>query len=84
MRRHNVVGSSRGYIDRVIASYGSVTVDNVRKYFASAEKFVRLYLAGETGYTVNAAKLAESKKSHRGAAQYDVDHSLKSYNRHRL
>ena len=83
MRRHNIVGSSRGYIDRVIASYSSVTVDKVRKYFASADKFVKLYLAGETGHTVN-LKMAKMRKSHRGAAQYDVDHSKKSYNRNRL
>ena len=83
MKTHNIVGSSKGYIDRVVASYSSVTVQDVRKYFVSSAKFIDLYLAGETGHTVN-KKIAEIRKSHRGAAMYEVDHSSKVYNRHRL
>ena len=83
MKKHNIVGSSKGYVDRVLDSYSTVTPDKVRKYFLSSLKFVNLYLKGETGYTVN-KKMAEIRKSHRGAAQFEVDHSKKSYNRHRM
>ena len=83
MKKHNIVGSSKGYVDRVLDSYSTVTPDKVRKYFLSSLKFVNLYLEGETGYTVN-KKMAEIRKSHRGAAQFEVDHSKKSYNRHRM
>ena len=83
MKKHNIVGSSKGYVDRVLDSYSTVTPDKVRKYFLSSLKFVNLYLEGETGYTVN-KKMAEIRKSHSGAAQFEVDHSKKSYNRHRM
>ena len=83
MRKHNIVGTSRGYVDRILASYSSVTPDKVRKYFLSSQKFVSLYLEGETGYTVN-KRMAEIRKSHRGAAQFEVDHSKKTYNRYRF
>ena len=83
MKTHNIVGSSRGYVERVVSSYSTVTLDKVRKYFLSSAKFVQLYLDGETGNTVN-QKMAEIRKSHRGAAVFEVDHSLKAYNRNRL
>ena len=83
MKKHNIVGTARGYLDRILASYSSVTPEKVRKYFLSSYKFVKLYQEGETGYTVN-KRMAEIRKSHRGAAQFDVDHSKKVYNRHRL
>jgi hypothetical protein len=53
MKTHNIVGSSKGYVDRVDASYSTVTVERVRKYFMSALKFVKLYMEGETGFTIN-------------------------------
>ena len=83
MKKHNIVGSSKGYVDRVLDFYSTMTPDKVRKYFLSSLKFVNLYLEGETGYTVN-KNMAEIRKSHRGAAQFEVDHSKKSYNRHRM
>ena len=83
MKKHNIVGSSTGYVERVLDSYSTVTPDKVRKYFLSSLKFVNLYLEGETGYTVN-KKMAEIRKSHRGPAQFEVDHSKKSYNRQRM
>ena len=83
MRKHNIVGTSRGFVDRILASYGSVTPEKVRKYFLSSLKFMKLYLEGETGCTVN-KKMAKIRKSHRGPAQFDTDHSDKNYNRNRL
>ena len=83
MKTHNVIGSSKGYVDRVVTSYTSVTPDKVRKYFLSSYKFLNLYLEGETGYTVN-KRMAELRKSHRGAALFEVDHTKKAYNRERL
>ena len=83
MKTHNIVGSSKGYVERVVSSYSTVTLEKVRKYFLSSEKFVQLYLDGETGNTVN-QKMAEMRKSHRGPAVFEVDHSLKAYNRNRL
>ena len=82
MKTHNTVGSSRGFVDRVVSSYSSVTVEKVRKYYVSAMKFIRLYLEGETGLTVN-KRMAELRKSHRGAQMFEVDHSTKAYQRMR-
>ena len=81
-----MLGSSRGYIERVVKSYEAVKLVSVQKYFLSTLKFARLYMDGETGYTVN-DKMKELRKVHkgqRGAAQYTVDYSLKVYNRKRL
>ena len=83
MKTHNIIGSSRGFVDRVVSSYSSVTVEKVRKYYVSAMKFIKLYLEGETGLTVN-KRMAELRKSHRGAAMFDVDHSAKAYPRMRF
>ena len=49
MKERNILGSSRGYLDRIIESYSAVTVTNVRKYFLSTLKFSRLYLSGKLG-----------------------------------
>lgn len=83
MKTHNTLGSSRGFVERVVRSYDSVTVEKVRKYYISAMKFIKLYLEGETGLTVN-KRMAELRKSHRGAACFEVDHSKKAYPRLRL
>ena len=53
MREHNVLSCSKGYIQRVTQSYDEVTIDRVRKYFLNTLKFTKLYLKGETVYTVN-------------------------------
>ena len=68
MKERNVLGSSKGYIDRVVESYSSVTITNVRKYFLSTLKFCRLYQEGETGYTVNKKmqEMRKAKRCHRG------------------
>ena len=89
MKKHNIVGNSKGYSDRIMASYSSVTPEKVRKYFLNSYKFVNLYKEGETGYTVNQRmaewlRMAEIRKSHRGPAQFEEDHSKKAYNRHRM
>ena len=86
MKENNVLGSSKGYIGRIIDSYSSVTVSNVRKYFLSTLKFCRLYLDGETGYTVNKKmqELRKIKRYHRGAVLLEVDHSKKVYSRERF
>ena len=85
MKEHNVLGCSKGYIDRVVESYGAVKIEMVQKYFLSTLKFARLYMEGETGYTVNTKmkELRKLHKGHRGAAEFTVDHSKKSYNRDR-
>ena len=86
MKEHNILGSSRGYVERVVASYEAVKVNMVRKYFLSTLKFAKLYMEGETAYTVNTRmkELRKVKKGHRGAAQFEVDHSKKVYNRQRM
>ena len=85
MKEKNIEGSSRGFIPRIIDSYSSITVEKVRKYFLSTLKFCKLYTEGETGYTVNKRmqEMRKNKRCHRGAAQAEVDHSGKAYNRHR-
>ena len=81
MKQNNVLGSSRGYIARVIKSYEAVKLKMVQKYFLA-----KLYLEGETGYTVNAKMNALRKvhKCHKGAAEFSTDHSKKSYKRDRF
>ena len=78
-----MLGSSRGFVERVTASYVAVEVDMVRKYFLSTLKFARLYLAGATAYNVNArmAEIRKQKRGHRGAAQIEVNHKKKGYNK---
>jgi hypothetical protein len=86
MKENNVLSCSKGYIDRVVKSYEAVKLLNVQKYFLSTLKYARLYLEGETGFTVNdkMKELRKVHKGHRGAAQFTVDHSKKAYNRDRL
>ena len=85
MKERNILGSSRGYIDRVIESYSAVTLTNVRKYFLSTLKFCKLYMEGETGFTVNKKmeELRKKKKCHRGAVMLEIDRSKTAYNRDR-
>ena len=66
MKEHNILGSSRGYLERVVASYEAVKVHMVRKYFLSTLKFAKLYMERETAYTVN-TRMKELRKGHRGA-----------------
>ena len=81
-----MLSCSKGYIDRVVKSYEAVKLLNVQKYFLSTLKYARLYLEGETGFTVNdkMKELRKVHKGHRGAAQFTVDHSKKAYNRDRV
>ena len=81
-----MLSCSKGYIDRVVKSYEAVKLLNVQKYFLSTLKYARLYLEGETGFTVNdkMKELRKVHKGHRGAAQFTVDHSKKAYNRERV
>ena len=86
MRERNVLGSSKGYVERVLSSYEAVTLDKVKKYFLSTLKYARLYLQGETALTVN-EKMKELRKAHnvhRRANDFSVDHSKKVYVRDRL
>ena len=86
LKERNVLGSSRGFVERVVASYEAVKVEMVRKYFLSTLKFARLYSEGATAYNVNArySELRKQKKGHRGAAQFEIDHSKKVYKRDRM
>ena len=86
MRQNNVEGSSKGYIERIVRSYDSVTLEKVQKYFLSTLKFAELYLQGETGYSVNKKmeELRKIHKGHRAGALFEIDHSKKNYNRKRL
>ena len=86
MKERNILSSSKGYLERGIGSYEAVKLEQVRKYFLSTLRFARFYLEdGATVFTVNqkVAELRKVKKSHRGAAEYEVDHSKKKYNRYR-
>ena len=86
MREHNVLSCSKGYIQRVTQSYEEVTLEKVRKYFLNTLKFAKLYMEGETAYTVNhrMKELRKEKRCHRGSAEFLVDHSKKVYSRSRL
>ena len=86
MKGHNIEGTSKGYVERVVASYSAVTVENVRNYSLSTLKFCELYLGGETWYTVNQKmrEIRKKKKCHRGAVQLEIDHSKKVYDRNRF
>ena len=86
MKEHNVLSCSKGYVARVVQSYEAVKVEQVRKYFISTIKFAMLYLEGETAFTVNnrMKELRKEHKGHRGAAEFEVDHSKKIYNRYRI
>ena len=81
-----MLGSSSGYIQRIIDSYSTVTVEKVQKYFLSTLKFCQMYVEGATGFNVNdrMRELRKQKKGHRGAAIPVVDHSQKAYPRNRL
>jgi hypothetical protein len=86
MRERNILGSSKGYIDRIVASYSSVTLENARKYFLSTLKFCRLYMDGENAFTVNKKiqEMRKKKKCNRGAVELIIDQSKKAYNRDRF
>ena len=86
MKERNVLSSSRGFVERVLNSFEAVKVEQVQKYFLSTLKFARLYMDGETAYTVNKKMddLRKVHKQHRGAAEFDVDHTAKKYNRYRF
>ena len=86
MKQHNVLGSSKGYIDRIVKSYEAVKMEMEQKYFLSTIKFARLNLEGESGFTINAKmkELRKVKTCHRGATEFTIDHSKKNYNRNRL
>ena len=86
MKEKNVLSSSRGFVERVLSSYSAVRVEQVQKYFLSTLKFGRLYLAGETAYTVNKKmdELRKVHKHHRGAAEFEADHTTQKYNRYRF
>ena len=43
MKQRNVIGSSKGYLDRIIDSDVSVTPTDVQKYFLSTLKYIKLY-----------------------------------------
>ena len=85
MKEHNVLSCSTGYVARVVQSYEAVKVEQVRKYFLSTLSFAKLYLEGETAFTVNTKmnELRKTHKGHRGAAEFEVDHSKKNYDRYR-
>ena len=81
-----MLSNSKGYVDRIANSYQAVKVEQVRKYFLSTLSYARFYLSGETAFTVNSKmkELRKEHKKHRGATQFEVDHSKKNYNRYRL
>ena len=74
MKERNIVGNSKGYIERIVSSYKSVKIEAIRKYFMSSVKYMNLYIDGETGFTVN-KKMTEMRKSHRRPADLVIDHS---------
>ena len=86
MRERNVLGSSKGYVQRVLSSYEAVKIDKVKKYFLSTLKYAKLYLQGETALTVNEKmkELRKIHKAHRRANDFPVDYNKNSYVRNRL
>ena len=44
MKTRNIIGSSKGYVERVLDSDSSVSPEDVQKYFLSTLKFMALYL----------------------------------------
>lgn len=44
MKTRNIIGSSKGYVERVMDSDSSVTPEDVQKYFLSTLKFMALYM----------------------------------------
>ena len=77
MKERNILGSSKGYVKRITDSYQALSIEKVRKYFLKTLNFCHFYMEGETGYTVN-KKMEELRKAHRGAAEFEVDHSHKA------
>ena len=69
MRENNVVGSTAGYRQRIESSYEScgLSLEKIRKYFHSSDKYLALYMEGATGDNVS-QKMAETRTKHRGAA----------------
>ena len=68
MRANNVIGTTRGHIERIEASYenSGLSVEMVRKYFRSSDQYLKLYMEGATGDNIQA--LMKIKRKHRGAA----------------
>ena len=86
MRERNILGSSKGYVQRVLSSYEAVKIDKIQKYFLSTVKYAQLYLEGETALTVN-EKMKELRKTHRvhrRANDFREDYNKNSYVRNRL
>ena len=44
MKTRNVIGSSKGYVDRILDSDTSVTPEDVQKYFLTTLKYMKLYV----------------------------------------
>ena len=81
-----MLGSSKGYVQRVLSSYEAVKTDKVKKYFLSTLKYAKLYLQGETALTVNEKmkELRKIHKAHRRSNDFPVDYNKNSYVRNRL
>ena len=43
MKTRNIIGSSKGYVERVLDSDSSVTPEKVQKYFLNTLKYMALY-----------------------------------------
>ena len=82
MRENNIVGCSRGYVERVERSCDEMTPERVQKYMGTVLRYVSLYESGETGDSVGQA-MAIARKKHRRPVDLEVDHKLKRYNRNR-
>ena len=59
-----MAGTTKGFDQRIQDSYSEITVERVRKYFLSSDKFCRLYDGGNDGTTAF-KKMTESRNSHR-------------------
>ena len=85
MRQHNKVGTTIGYLERIEASYEScgLTIQQIRKYFRSADRYLALYMDGATGDNVT-ERMKEVRKNHRGpGALLGDDTTRSSYPRDR-
>lgn len=81
-RQHNILGTSKDFMRRVVDSFSLITSQKTRQYFLSSDKFATMYAEGDDGTEVF-ARMTVLCKSHwhfGGGAPGLTDHSKKRYN----
>ena len=78
-------GEVERYLERIESSYNSckLSIEKIRKYFRSSDRYLALYMNGATGDNV-LEKMVENRTKHRGAgAVLGEDAPRSSYSRDR-